>query len=103
MKALLHPDHEVGIVDEIVEDLTQQDVLPADEADALMSPEEAELTADELVASWGDPVGTSGHQASRVPLEDEANPAEVLVQRGATEAADEIEEMDESDGEPSSL
>lgn len=103
MKALQHADPETQVVDEIVDDLGQQDVLPSEDGDVIMSEEEASLTADELSVAWGDPVGTVGHQAPRVPLEDEANPSEILVQRGATEAADELQELDDSDGESSPL
>lgn len=97
MKTPRPQDRVSEVVDEIVEDLGQQDVLPASEGTAVMSSDEAVLTADELAGTWGDPVGTNGHQAPRTPLEDEANPAEILVQRGAEEAADELQELDDAE------
>lgn len=100
MKTLHQPDREDEVVDEIVEDLGQQDVLPTGGGSATMTSEEAVLIADELSGSWNDPIGTSGHQAPRTPLEDEANPSEVLVERGAAEAADELQELDEADAPP---
>jgi len=81
-------------VEDIVEDLGQQDVLPAETDGEVMSSRDAELVAEEQTSRWDDPVGGQGHQAGRTPLDDETKAAEVLVQRGVNEAVEELRELD---------
>ena len=86
-----------AIVEEIVEDLGQQDVLPTGTGSEVMTSNDAEMVAEEQASRWDDPVGGQGHQAGRTPLEDETNPSEVLVQRGVNEAAEELRELDDAE------
>ena len=100
MKAKRPPPRDPDTVEEIVEDLAQQDVLPmnADPENAA-SPDE-EMTAEEHAGRWDEPVGDQGHQAKRTALEDEAKASEVLVQRGVSEAEEELEELDADESSP---
>lgn len=88
------------IVDQIVEDLGQQDVLPAGPDTDIMSPHDAEMIAEEQAGRWDEPVGAQGHQAKRMALEDETKSSEMLVQRGVTEAAEELRELDDEEASP---
>lgn len=89
-------------IEKIVEELVQQDVLPIDdEAPDELNPldvlEPDDIASYSLAGSWGQPVGGEGHRAPRVPLEDENKASDLLAQRGATEAADELEEMEQDE------
>lgn len=90
---------EPGAIDEIVEDLEQQDVLPPDTGSDTVMNDDLEL-AGEQAGRWDNPVGGQPHQAGRTALEDEINPSEILVQQGVTEAEDELEEMEDSETPP---
>jgi hypothetical protein len=81
-------------IEEIVEDLGQQDVLPPDTGAGTVMNDELEVTGEQA-GRWDDPVGGQPHHAGRKALEDETKSSEILVQRGVAEAADELEEMEE--------
>ena len=89
-------------IDSIVEDLAQQDVLPIDEgspdaSDPLSSLRTDELTSFGQAGSWDEPIGGEGQRARRIPLEDETKAADLLARRGVTEAADELNEIEEEE------
>jgi hypothetical protein len=89
-----NPDPEV---DKIVEDLSQQDVLPVD-GGSPATPDSIEMNAEDGAGRWSEPPGATGHRAARLPLEDETKAAEELVERGSNEAADELQELEEDEG-----
>jgi TATA-binding protein-associated factor Taf7 len=82
-------------VESVVEDLSQQDVLPSGSSSDVMAESEALIDPDSTVGSWNDPMGELGHRANRVPLEDEVNPVEELVDKGINEADEELRDLDE--------
>ncbi|TLD72234.1 hypothetical protein FEM03_02435 [Phragmitibacter flavus] len=83
-------------VDEIVEDLTQQDVLPS-VSGSLDEPEEPIVGGIDETGRWDEPIGERGHRAHRNPLDDETNYAELLVNDGLDEADEELRDLDEDD------
>jgi hypothetical protein len=86
-------------IEEIVEDLGQQDVLPPDTGAGAVMNDELEVTGEQA-GRWDDPVGGQPHHAARKALEDETKSSEILVQRGVTEAADELEDMQATENSP---
>jgi|GEM_PF-4600656 len=89
-------------IDELVEDLSQQNVLPSHNGAAL-DDEESDDNNNTLQGGldesgrWDEPVGERGHRAARVPLEDEVAYAEKLVTGGLNEADEELRDLDEND------
>jgi hypothetical protein len=100
MKTSTPQKPEPEAIERIVDDLSQQDVLPSNEGDATMSADDELIDAGEQAGSWNEPAGGVGHQMKRTPLEDETKAAEVLVQRGVNEAADELDELQEDETSP---
>jgi hypothetical protein len=86
-------------IEEIVEDLGQQDVLPTGAGGGAVIDDELEVVGEQA-GRWDEPVGGQPHHAGRKALEDETKSSEILVQRGVTEAADELEEMESSETAP---
>ena|SRR5436190_23440971 len=86
-------------IEEIVEDLEQQDVLPPDSGSDTVMNDDLDVVGEQA-GRWDDPVGGQPHHAGRTALEDEINPSEILVQQGVTEAEDELEEMEASETPP---
>ena len=89
-------------IENIVEDLSRQDVMPigdeiAEESIDLDPVDAGDPAAFRQAERWDEPVGGEGHRAARVPLEDENKAADVLVHRGVTEAADELSELEEDE------
>ena len=80
-----------------MEDLSQQDVLPSGSGSDVMAEAEALIDPDSPAGSWDDPMGELGHRANRIPLEDEVNPEEELVDKGANEAEEELHDLDEEE------
>lgn len=93
MKARKRIKEDPDVVEQVVEDLGQQDVMPEGAADDTMPDAEADM-GFEQAGSWNDAVGGQPHQAKRSQMEDEASASEMLVQRGVTEAADELDELE---------
>jgi hypothetical protein len=93
MKARKRINEVPDVIDQVVEDLAQQDVMPAGAGDDAMPDAEADM-GFEQAESWNEAVGGQPHQAKRSKLEDETSASELLVQRGVTEAADELGELD---------
>jgi hypothetical protein len=100
MKAPRPPQRETDVVDEIVEDLSQQDVLPASAQTESMPSRDGDMVAEEQAGNWDEPAGGVGHQAPRTPLEDECKASEALVERGVTEAGEELRELEEEESLP---
>jgi hypothetical protein len=95
-----HPSGESQVpsqVESVVEDLSQQDVLPSGSGSDVMAEMETLIDPESQAGSWDDPMGELGHRASRVPLEDEVNPVEELVSQGANEAEEELRDLDEEE------
>jgi hypothetical protein len=86
-------------IEKIVEDLGQQDVLPPDSGGSTMMNDELEVVGEQA-GRWDDPVGGQPHQAMRKALEDETKSSEILVQRGVTEAENELDEIESSENSP---
>ena len=80
-----------------MEDLGQQDVLPSGSASDVIPDMETIVDPESQGSHWDEPMGEPGHRASRVPLEDETNPVELLVNQGANEAEEELRDLDEEE------
>ncbi len=90
-----NPD--AGAVDTIVDDLTQQDVLPADQASEIAAEVESLIDSESQSSRWDEPVGELGHRASRAPLEDETKASELLVSKGLREAEEDLRDIEEEE------
>ena len=90
---------EPEVIEQIVEDLGQQDVLPPDSGSDAVTTGDLEKVGEQA-GRWDDPIGGQPHQAGRTALEDETKSSEILVQRGVSEAADELEEIEDSETPP---
>jgi TATA-binding protein-associated factor Taf7 len=97
MKAKRPPQRETDVVEKIVDDLAQQDVLPPETQSDVPDDVATVMNAEDQAGNWEDPAGGKGHQAARTPLEDESEAAEILVERGVSEAEAELEELDEEE------
>jgi hypothetical protein len=84
-------------VESVVEDLSQQDVLPSGNASDVIPDMETIVDPESQSGRWDEPMGEPGHRASRVPLEDEASAAEQLVDKGINEADEELRDLDEAE------
>jgi hypothetical protein len=84
-------------VDSVVEDLSQQDVLPSGSASDAIPDMETIVDPESQGSRWDEPMGEPGHRASKVPLEDETSAAELLVSQGANEAEEELRDLDEEE------
>ena len=89
-------------IDELVEDLSQQNVLPSHNGAALDDDESGDDHHNiqgglDETGRWDEPVGERGHRAARAPLEDEVAYAEKLVTGGLNEADEELRDLDEND------
>jgi hypothetical protein len=95
---------EPQVIEQIVEDLEQQDVLPALSGEPIVDQDEPQMVGvDEFSGnpeSWNNAMGGRPHSAGRTALEDEVPPGELLVQRGITEAVDELSELDAIENPP---
>jgi hypothetical protein len=87
------PQADPEVIDEIVEDLVQQDVLPPDAGDGTVMNDDLEEVGEQA-GRWDEPVGGQPHHAGRTALDDETKSSEILVQRGVSEAADELEDAE---------
>jgi hypothetical protein len=85
-------------VEDIVEDLTQQDVLPS-VTGSMEEPEDAIAGGIDETGRWDEPIGERGHRAQRHALDDETSYAEKLVSDGLDEADEELRELDEDEEE----
>lgn len=84
-------------VENVVEDLNQQDVLPSGSGSDVIPEMETIVDPESQVSRWDEPMGEPGHRASRTPLEDEASAAELLVGHGVDEADEELRDLDEEE------
>lgn len=84
-------------VESVVEDLSQQDVLPSGDASDVIPGMETIVDLEGQSGPWDEPMGEPGHRASRMPLEDEASAAELLVDKGISEADEELRDLDEAE------
>jgi hypothetical protein len=94
---------EPEVIEQIIEDLGQQDVLPTRSGEPIATETEPQVVGEDEInpgESWNSADAGKPHQAGRVALEDEVNPEELLVERGITEAVDELEELDETENPP---
>jgi hypothetical protein len=95
---------EPQVIEQIVEDLEQQDVLPTQSGDAIASENEPQMVGVDEISerpeSWNNALGGRPHSAGRNALEDEVATSELLVERGITEAADELSELDAIENPP---
>ena len=92
------------VIEQIVEDLEQQDVLPALNGEPIADQDQPQMVGvDEFSGnpeSWNNAMGGRPHSAGRTALEDEVNSSELLVERGITEAVDELSELDAIENPP---
>ena len=93
------PEAHLDDNDSLVEDLAQQDVLPAGQGVIVPDDRETLTGAMTQAGHWDDLVVDLGHRLDRQPMEDEVNPSEDLVQKGVDEADEELRELDEEDNE----
>lgn len=84
-------------VENVVEDLNQQDVLPSGTGADVIPEMETIVDPESQLSRWDEPMGEPGHRASRAPLEDEVNAVEELVQKGVSEADEELRDLDEEE------
>src|SRR4051794_11250360 len=95
---------EPEVVEGIVEDLEQQDVLPTESGPSIATETEPQVVGVDEISerpeSWKSAMGGRPHSAGRTALEDEINPNELLVERGITEAVDELSELDAIENPP---
>jgi len=84
-------------VESMVDDLNQQDVLPADEGISDLSLNDTVDGELDQAGRWDDPVGDTGTRAKRAPLEDEVKASEVLVDQGLNEAEEDLRDLEEDE------
>ncbi len=82
-------------IEELVEDLTQQDVLPS-ELGTVAAPDDLLSGGLDETGRWDEPIASHGVRADRIPLEDEDNLYVALVTEGVEEADEELRELDEA-------
>jgi hypothetical protein len=95
-----HPSEDTPVpqlVESVVEDLSQQDVLPSGDASDVIPEMETIVDLESQSGPWNEPMGEPGHRASKVPLEDETSAAELLVGKGVNEADEELRDLDEEE------
>jgi len=87
--------------DSVVDDLSQQDVLPTGASESVILPDDRETLTGAMTQAghWDDLVVDLGHRVDKQPLEDEVKASEDLVQRGVEEADEDLRELDEEDNE----
>lgn len=93
------PDVPSDSPDSVVDDLAQQDVMPAGEGVIVPDDRETLTGAMTQAGHWDDLVVDLGHRVDKQPLEDEVMASEDLVQKGVDEADEELRELDEEDNE----
>ncbi len=99
MKKSQHTPHDADsrAVETIVEDLAQQDVLPADVESSIAPDIDTLVDQESQSGRWDEPVGEFGHRANRTPLEDETKASELLVSKGLREAEEDLRDIEEEE------
>jgi hypothetical protein len=93
------PEVPLNPEDSIVDDLAQQDVMPAGEGVIVPDDRETLTGAMTQAGQWDDLVVDLGHRVDKQPLEDEVQAPEDLVERGMEEADEDLRELDEEENE----
>jgi hypothetical protein len=95
---------EPEVIEQILEDLEQQDVLPTQSGEPIADQDEPQMVGVDQISenpeSWNNAMGGRPHSAGRTALEDEIDTSELLVERGITEAVDELSELDAIENPP---
>lgn len=101
--ARLSPDEaSTDPVESIIEDLSQQDVMPSGETSSLEGIPDLSKSALLQSQGWDEAGADYGERTPRRPLEDETNISERLVNNGIAEADEELRELEELDTEEDS-
>ena len=95
---------EPEVIEQILEDLEQQDVMPTPSGEPIADQGEPQMVGVDEISerpeSWNNAMGGRPHSAGRTALEDEVDTSELLVERGIAEAVDELSELDAIENPP---